>query len=1041
MRKRSNRTEFCWLPPTSSSYSSYSIVHCRSRLILELPSSVLTVGRRGRRSTKTARHTGRETYNTDMHNRVLSSQSLLGLVGLDAEDSEDFSNSNNDSIENTLVTNGNPAMNEEQDGDDDDNDSDTEQEDLDIELSLSTRTTQQGIDDGTIMTTPPGSIQTQEVSTLSPPLMTTYSSSTTEEVVLQSRHDTLIQESPQIPQPTRMTTNQQPRSRPPRAPQLPSSSARCNNSSGQIIFPRVITPSGPDAGSRTGNGGGHHNRMFSDVTNCSFLSCLTDTSAGGMPDFNHLPRRRTLSLDDTVDIEGGGPDDRTVVSSSLRGTSLPSHILQPILRHDDDEKQHPPMSIWASNLRRTSPLKTTPPIFLTPTRTPQRNASIISSQSPSNENNHPIIMKHRNHFSPLACSSSTHTATTVGTTTPFGQGQDEKEEERDDPYLSPLQTLFERGNASSYSSSPSAPCIRLRKKTVANFHSSSTTITQRNDQCKNYIPNNRVNYKRNSNNKNVCLNDIVISTKESLEETEIIKSLERHSIIENKKLGIGIALLYSLAEKWLYWGLFHLLVLLIGNVRTYSEKESAEIVHTLFCTEFSCFYYLVVAITVIERSVLRKILNDRNFEHYHEELAMLKKKLMLLNDVVTLSMQKSAHLSTGATNGETERKIANNESSQNCTFGSAKRQENHVLHELNYTPENNRYNTLCFQTASEYIHRLIDTNLSAPTEIYTATREDFIGASQVTFEKLICTGREDEDGDIDFQLIAQAAKLSCGSIGYEANIATLSSTFNATLQGRVSRCNFITSIDEIYKTMRLLVGSIDNSSRINAEFESIVNAFVYSLIAVFTPLFFWADTNTIFVTLIALLLNITVVVYLSSSGYLKGILHIIIKQPYNIGDRICFNNTPDPELKLNNLPLGGWIIEKFDLYTTTVRQGITGEHSTFPNSCMLKDNTRVVTWKRSQKANVLFALKFNAYMTQEKGSYLRKRVTEWIEDHPCEWNNLILFRIVDADFELKLVEYNIVIQHTKPWHNFSLVEQSRSDTLMFLLDLQKDMCI
>lgn len=58
---------------------------------------------------------------------------------------------------------------------------------------------------------------------------------------------------------------------------------------------------------------------------------------------------------------------------------------------------------------------------------------------------------------------------------------------------------------------------------------------------------------------------------------------------------------------------------------------------------------------------------------------------MLLNDVVTLSMQKSAHLSTGATNGETERKIANNESSQNCTFGSAKRQENHVLHELNYT--------------------------------------------------------------------------------------------------------------------------------------------------------------------------------------------------------------------------------------------------------------------------------------------------------------------------------------------------------------------
>lgn len=163
------------------------------------------------------------------------------------------------------------------------------------------------------------------------------------------------------------------------------------------------------------------------------------------------------------------------------------------------------------------------------------------------------------------------------------------------------------------------------------------------------------------------------------------------------------------------------------------------------------------------------------------------------------------------------------------------------------------------------------------------------------------------------------------------------------------------------------------------------------------------------------------------------------QKPYDIGDRVCFVSTDDSELKLNNGPLlGGWIIEKYDLYTTTVRQGITGERSIFANGSMLLDNTRVVNWKRTQRAKVLFSLKFPGHIRREQIQIFRGKVIEWIDDHPCEWDNLDAFRAVNVDSELECVEYNIIIRHMESWQNYSTVEQSRSDALVFLFELKQN---
>ena len=98
-----------------------------------------------------------------------------------------------------------------------------------------------------------------------------------------------------------------------------------------------------------------------------------------------------------------------------------------------------------------------------------------------------------------------------------------------------------------------------------------------------------------------------------------------------------------------------------------------------------------------------------------------------------------------------------------------------------------------------------------------------------------------------------------------------------------------------------------------------------------------------------------------SSTQKKGILSIMTQKSYGIGDRVYFIKPGDTEMKDNSgPPSGGWIVEKIDLYTTTVRQGITGERSTFANGSPLLENSRIVNWKRSHRANVLFSLKFSS---------------------------------------------------------------------------------
>jgi len=91
----------------------------------------------------------------------------------------------------------------------------------------------------------------------------------------------------------------------------------------------------------------------------------------------------------------------------------------------------------------------------------------------------------------------------------------------------------------------------------------------------------------------------------------------------------------------------------------------------------------------------------------------------------------------------------------------------------------------------------------------------------------------------------------------------------------------------------------------------------------------------------------------ATSVFFEGILLILVRRPYDIGDRISVSQV-DQDTNIDGS--AGWIVENIDLYTTTVRLAATRELATISNGSIAR--SRIINMKKSLKAQVTVYLKF-----------------------------------------------------------------------------------
>jgi len=119
----------------------------------------------------------------------------------------------------------------------------------------------------------------------------------------------------------------------------------------------------------------------------------------------------------------------------------------------------------------------------------------------------------------------------------------------------------------------------------------------------------------------------------------------------------------------------------------------------------------------------------------------------------------------------------------------------------------------------------------------------------------------------------------------------------------------------------------------------------------------------------------------------KGLLFILVRRPYQIGDGIALSDVN------KDIPGTGsphWIVEDVDLFTTRVVYVLTLERATLNNGSLA--NCRVVNSTQSPHAWLYVFLKFPVSVSFEKLQTFQQSLEKYIKDRPREWLSFTQFR-------------------------------------------------
>lgn len=192
----------------------------------------------------------------------------------------------------------------------------------------------------------------------------------------------------------------------------------------------------------------------------------------------------------------------------------------------------------------------------------------------------------------------------------------------------------------------------------------------------------------------------------------------------------------------------------------------------------------------------------------------------------------------------------------------------------------------------------------------------------------------------------------------------------------------------------------------------------------------------VFGSLSSVILSFSFMISQASSKFVEGLLFIICRRPYDIGDYITIQPVEQPS-SLNGST--HWIVRDIDLFTTTVLFAYTGEVATLSNGSIA--NSRVMNGARSLPANLYVTLRFGVDTGFEKLEIFKEAVSQYVHKRPREWVKLSDIKNCDVSPDQGFVEYLVVLQHVNNWQELGSLFTSRSHARTFCHELSKQLDI
>ena len=174
----------------------------------------------------------------------------------------------------------------------------------------------------------------------------------------------------------------------------------------------------------------------------------------------------------------------------------------------------------------------------------------------------------------------------------------------------------------------------------------------------------------------------------------------------------------------------------------------------------------------------------------------------------------------------------------------------------------------------------------------------------------------------------------------------------------------------------------------------------------------------------------------ASSKYFEGILFILVRRPYAIGDGIAVGNV-ESEGTFTGHPF--WFVEDVTLFTTSVMYFYISERATLSNGSLA--NSRIINVSRTSMAYMYILLKFPVDVSHDKLKIFHTALEQFFRNRPREWRSFDSFRATRIDAEAGFIEYMVVCTHRLSWVEWTTIHTSKADLINFCSEVSKQLGI
>lgn len=244
---------------------------------------------------------------------------------------------------------------------------------------------------------------------------------------------------------------------------------------------------------------------------------------------------------------------------------------------------------------------------------------------------------------------------------------------------------------------------------------------------------------------------------------------------------------------------------------------------------------------------------------------------------------------------------------------------------------------------------------------------------------------------------------------------------------------FVQTYDSVYKRLRYFRASVGNSSLIDQVLEQIVDGIFDFVLMLLILQLLKLNPWAILVSISTLLFSTAFAIGPSLSRYIEGVLMIVARRPYDLGDRILVVSSENP--LIYGTADFSWFVEDLNLFSTTLRFANTNEVATVNNASIAM--SRIINCNRSPNALITLTLYFMDSATEDQLGIFRDTVDSFVQDRPRIWDSILFFRCESINQDLKLMEYSLRIRHTKPWQDAASILMNKAELLKFCFETGK----